>query len=217
VKKKLSLAASLAGVLMAASACAASVPGTSASATSASATSDSGTPPQSAETEAPSPATGWELNKQGGAARIKAAGLEVLNAEGSAEHFHAHLDVFVNGKAMIIPADIGFEFNAAGQPTGISALHTHDESGVIHVEAPVAGKTYTVGQLLTEWGVLDGTGPATGTAAHSPITGWSATVNGKKRSGSISSIVLKAHDEIVLYRGTAPSPMPSTFAFPAGE
>ena len=30
-------------------------------------------------------------------------------------------------------------------------------------------------------------------------------------------VVLKAHDEIVLYSCTAPSPMPSTFAFPAGE
>jgi hypothetical protein len=65
---------------------------------------------------------------------------------------------------MIVPADIGFEFNAGGKPAGISALHTHDESGIIHVKAPV-GDTYTMGQLLTEWGVLDGTGPTTGTAA----------------------------------------------------
>ena len=92
--------------------------------------------PQSAETEAPNPSTGWELNKQGGAARIKAAGLDVLNSEGAAEHFHAHLDIFVKGKAMIVPADIGFEFTAAGKPTGISALHTHDESGIIHVRHP---------------------------------------------------------------------------------
>lgn len=202
LKKKLSIAASLAGILLAASACSTSAPGTSA---------------QSAETEAPNPSTGWELNKQGGAERIKAAGLDVLNSEGAAEHFHAHLDIFVKGKAMIVPADIGFEFTAAGKPTGISALHTHDESGIIHVEAPVVGDTYTVGQLLTEWGVLDGTGPATGTAAHSAIAGWSATVNGKKRPGSISSIVLKAHEQIVLYHGNAPSPMPSTFTFPEGE
>ncbi|MDQ1058487.1 hypothetical protein QFZ23_002388 [Arthrobacter globiformis] len=33
------------------------------------------------------------------------------------------------------------------------------------MEAPV-GDTYTMGQLLTEWGALDGTAPTTGTAAH---------------------------------------------------
>jgi hypothetical protein len=199
---KLSLAASLAGIVMAASACSAPAPDASA---------------RSAETETPNPATGWELTEHGGGERIKAAGLDVLNAEGAAEHFHAHLDVFVDGKAITVPADIGFEFSAAGKPTGISALHTHDESGIIHVEAPVVGATYTVGQLLTEWGVLDGTGPTTGNAAHSAPASWSATVNGKKRPGSISSIILKAHEQIVLYHGAAPSPMPSTFTFPGGE
>ena len=97
-----------------------------------------------------------EPDTKGGAERIKEAGLPVLNMEGAAEHFHAHLDVFVDGKPVAVPADIGFSFSSTGQPNGISALHTHDESGIVHFEAPVAGDTYTLGQLLTEWGVLDG-------------------------------------------------------------
>ena len=125
--------------------------------------------------------TGWELDTKGGADRIRAAGLPVLNMEGAAEHFHAHLDVFVDGKPVAVPADIGFSFSSTGQPNGISSLHTHDESGIVHIEAPVASDIYTLGQLLTESGVLDGTGkPGT---AHSGTSDWSVAVNGAKQAG----------------------------------
>ncbi|MBG0738912.1 hypothetical protein IV500_05680 [Paeniglutamicibacter antarcticus] len=191
-------AVALTGIVLAVSACSAPVAGH-----------------PSAESAAPSSSAGWELNHAGGGDRIKSAGLEVLKAEGNAEHFHAHLDVFTDGKAMTVPADIGFEHNAAGQPTGISALHSHDESGIIHIEAPTAGATYTLGQFLTEWGVLDGTDKTPGTA-HSSSDGWAVAVNGTQQSGSISDVVLKAHDEIVLFHGTAPDPLPAKFTFPDG-
>jgi hypothetical protein len=200
LKNRLALAAALAGIILSASACApASVEPA----------------PGSAESESPNAPGGWEMNPVGGAERIKAAGLEVLKAEGHAEHFHAHLDVFTDGKAMTVPADIGFEHNAAGQPTGISALHSHDESGIIHIEAPTAGDTYTLGQFFTEWGVLDGTDKNPGTA-HSGTDGWTVVVNGAKQAGKITDVVLKAHDEIVLFHGTAPDPLPASFTFPDG-
>ena len=171
------------------------------------------TPSVASSAAAAAPTTDWELDTKGGAERIKAAGLPVLNMEGAAEHFHAHLDVFVDGKPVTVPADIGFSFSATGQPNGISALHTHDESGIVHIEAPVAGDTYTLGQLLTEWGVLDGTGkPGT---AHSGTSDWSVAVNGAKREGPAQAVVLKAHDEVVLFHGTAPDPLPTAFKFPA--
>lgn len=200
LKKHLALALALTGIALAASACSPASTGPSA---------------QSAETEQANTATGWELNLKGGSDRIKAAGLTVLKAEGHAEHFHTHLDVFVDGKAMIVPADIGFEHDAAGTPTGISALHSHDESGVIHVEAPTVGGTYTLGQFLIQWGVLDGTDTTPG-AAHSSTDGWTVTVNGVKQTGKITDVVLKAHDEIVLFHGKTPDPLPSSFTFPDG-
>jgi hypothetical protein len=200
LKNHLALAATLAGIVLTAAAC----------------TPAAGTPaPGSAESEAPNTPTGWEMNPHGGADRIKAAGLSVLKAEGHAEHFHAHLDVFTDGKSMIVPADIGFEHNDAGTPTGISALHSHDESGIIHVEAPTKGATYTLGQFLTEWGVLDGTDSRPG-AAHSSTDGWTVAVNGTKHTGKITDVVLRAHDEVVLFHGMAPDPLPETFAFPDG-
>ncbi|MEZ2388250.1 hypothetical protein AB6813_01655 [bacterium RCC_150] len=159
-------------------------------------------------------AADWDIDPGAGGERIKAAGLDILTAEGTAEHYHAHLDVLVNGKPVVVPADIGFSFGADGQPNGISALHTHDTSGVIHIEAPTAGLKYTLGQVLTEWGVLDGK-DATG-AQHGGTSGWTVYVNGSKQDGPVTGVVLKAHDEIVLSYGTAPSPLPTSFAFPAG-
>jgi hypothetical protein len=209
VKKFLPLAATLAGVALAVASCstAPTAPGTAVSTTGTAATPAS---PSAAAT-----ATGWEMDTKGSAGRIKASGLEVLNTEGAAEHFHAHLDIFVDGKPVTIPADIGFSFTADGKPNGISALHTHDESGIIHIEAPVAGETYRLGQLLTEWGVLDGTDQKLG-SAHSAIADWSVAVNGKKQDAPVQAVVLKAHDEIVLYHGVAPSPLPTAFTFPDG-
>lgn len=208
MQKFLPLAVTLAGVVLAISGCSTATPGpgpgTAAPTTSAPASPSAATAP------------GWELPPTGGADRIKAAGLQVLNAEGAAEHFHAHLDIFADGKPVTVPAYIGFSFTTAGQPNGISALHTHDETGIIHIEAPVAGETYTLGQLLTEWGVLDGTGKALG-PAHSPIAEWSTVVNGKKQDAPVQTVLLKAHDEIVLYHGTAPSPLPPTYKFPEGD
>jgi len=201
--------AALAGIVLSASACAPSSTAPTAPAASASASATSST---SVATSTP---VGWGLNPKGAADRIKAAGLQVLTAEGAAEHFHAHLDIFMDSKPVPVPADIGFSFNAAGQPNGISALHSHDETGVIHIEAPTVGATYTLGQFLTEWGVLDGTDKTPG-APHSSIDGWNVAVNGTKQDGKITDVVLKAHDEIVLFHGAAPNPLPASFTFPGG-
>ena len=199
LNKRLAVALTLSGLLAGATACGAPAQTAPASAT------------PSATTAA---AAAWELDPAAGAQRIKAAGLDILTAEGTAAHYHAHLDVLVDGKAVTVPAEIGFSFGADGQPNGISALHTHDTSGVIHIEAPTAGLKYTLGQVLSEWGVLDGK-DATG-APHSGTGGWTAYVNGTKQNAPISGVVLQAHDEVVLSYGAAPSPVPSSYAFPAG-
>ncbi|MHC6221992.1 hypothetical protein [Arthrobacter sp. MMS24-S77] len=198
--KRLAVALTVSGLLAGVTACAAPAQTAPSSAT-ASALATTAVP-------------AWELDPAAGAQRIKAAGLDILTAEGTAEHYHAHLDVLVDGKPVTVPAEIGFSFGADGRPNGISALHTHDTSGVLHIEAPTAGLKYTLGQVLTEWGVLDGK-DATG-APHGGTGGWTAYVNGAKQDVPVSDVVLKAHDEVVLSFGAAPSPLPSSFAFPAG-
>lgn len=209
MKKQPALALSLAGIALAASACS---PGNTVSPGPGTAVQ---TPTTTSAPATPAPATGWELSPKGGGDRIKAAGLAVLTAEGAAEHFHAHLDVFVDGKPVTVPADIGFELDTTGHPTGISALHTHDESGIIHIEAPALGATYTLGQFLTEWGVLNGTDTTPG-SPHAGSDGWTVTINGTKHAGTVSDVVLNAHDEIVLSYGAAPAQAPIAFKFPQG-
>jgi hypothetical protein len=201
--KRRLLALPLCALVLAATAC--SGPATSQPSSAASPATSSASP-------AGSP---WALVPANGASNIRAAGLEVLNAEGAAEHYHAHLDVFDDGKSIPVPAEIGFSFSSDGAPNGISALHVHDGTGIVHIEAPVAGRTYTLGQVLTEWGVLDGTDPTAG-SAHSSTKDWTAYVDGTKHDGDIRNVVLKAHEEIALVHGTPPSPVPATFAFPEG-
>jgi hypothetical protein len=130
-------------------------------------------------------------------AATKAAGLPMLGSEGNVEHIHAHLDVIADGKAVAVPADIGIDESAQR----ISPLHTHDTTGVIHIESPVKA-TFTLGQFLTEWQVSSGTdhlGGLTATAGKQ----LRAYVNGKPYSGDPAGIVLHAHDEIALVYGTA--------------
>lgn len=80
--------------------------------------------------------------------RLTAINLPALRAEGEALHIHQHLDVVVNGKPVTVPAGIGINMNARF----ISQLHTHDVSGVIHVESDQV-RDFTLGQFFDVWGV----------------------------------------------------------------
>lgn len=194
----------LTGLTLCLAACSAEAPKESSS-------TGSSTPGQ----QSPTATSGWAFVPANGAAGIKAAGLDILSAEGSAEHIHAHLDVISDGHAVPVPADIGFSFGSNGQPNGISALHTHDPSGIIHIEAPTAGVTYTLGQVLTEWGVLDGKDSTPG-SAHSSTGDWQVYVNGTQQPGDPKDTPLRSHDEILLVHGPAPATIPSSYSFPSG-
>ncbi|GAB2741664.1 hypothetical protein [Sinomonas soli] len=207
--------AALAAIALCLAGCSAAAPNTTATASAATAPSASASTTAPGEAQATGGSSGWQLVPANGAAGIKAAGLQVLSEEGSAEHYHAHLDVISDGHPVPVPADIGFSFGADGQPNGISALHTHDPSGIIHIEAPTTGLTYTLGQVLTEWGVLDGSGGAPG-SAHSSAVDWQAYVNGAKQPGNPRGITLKAHDEVLLVHGAPPATIPSSYSFPDG-
>ena len=80
---------------------------------------------------------------------LKEIGLPVLTREGAVLHTHEHLDIFVAGRQVPVPSDIGIG-NAAGF---IAPIHTHDETGIIHVESPTS-RTFDPGQFLDIQGVL---------------------------------------------------------------
>src|SRR5438132_7158269 len=81
-------------------------------------------------------------------ARLKAINLPALYEEGNVLHIHQHLDIFVNGKPVTVPADIGINYIAKF----ISPLHTHDAAGIIHVESDEV-RDFTLGQFFDVWGV----------------------------------------------------------------
>lgn len=127
---------------------------------------------------------------------MHAACLEPLTAEGEVVHIHALLIVYVDGQRQTVPADIGID--AVQQR--ISALHTHDTTGVVHIESPVDA-TFTLGQLFTEWDVkltADTIGGLTADSAKT-LRWW---VNGQPQSGNPADLTFEAHQILVLAYGS---------------
>jgi len=144
-------------------------------------------------------------------AQAKAAGLPMLGAEGQVLHIHSHLDVFVDGKAVTVPAEIGIDV----PKQQISPLHTHDTSGVVHIESPVKAD-FTLGQFMTEWNVPISK-DAIGTLKVGGGKELHVYVNGKEQAGDPASIKLAEHDEIAVVYG-APGDkvqVPTTYTWPA--
>lgn len=138
--------------------------------------------------------------------RLAPIGLSQLGAEGTVLHIHQHLDLYVQGKKVTLPALIGIYDNSY-----ITELHVHDNSGVIHVESPVQ-QTFTLGQLFAEWGVKLTANCVGKYCGH--VKWW---VNGKQQTGDPETLVLKAHQEIAIAAGPPPVVVPKSYNFPAGE
>jgi hypothetical protein len=143
-------------------------------------------------------------------------------------HVHAHLDVFVNGDALVVPAGIGINiadpavkrFKANDGSTGyggidppcakpcISPLHTHFDDGVLHTEAK-KDQFNTLGEFFTEWNVRLDTRCVGGYCRPAaPITIY---VDGSRFSGNPRAIELEDKREIAIVIGSPPAEIPSTF------
>ena len=82
-------------------------------------------------------------------AAADAARVPMLEREGGATHTHTRLEVTAGGERITVPGGLGID-EATGR---IAALHTHDPSGLLHVESPERDDTYTLAQLLLLWGI----------------------------------------------------------------
>jgi len=155
----------------------------------------------------------WGANTADLAERLRAIGIPALSPmEGTAVHIHQHLDLYVDGRKVLVPAGIGID-----PAVGYAPLHTHDPSGVIHVESPTV-RTYTLGEFFAVWGVR---------ITSSCLGGYCAGggrqlrlfVDGRADRGDPTTLALAPHQELVVAFGTAaqlPSPIPSTYQFPPG-
>jgi hypothetical protein len=147
-------------------------------------------------------------------ARVKAAGLTMLTAEGTALHIHQHLTVTVDGKAVQVPAEIGID----EQAQRLSAIHTHDTSGIIHVESPVV-KTFHLGQVFAEWDVDLAKGEVGGYRDGHDGDRVALFVDQKAYSGDPAKLALASHQDIdfvITTNGTTPKAPTTAYTFPAG-
>ncbi len=133
-------------------------------------------------------------------------------------HVHSHLDVFVNGKRVVVPAGIGIDihnkavhkftnpqdgsnvYGGIAQPCAkpcISPLHTHADDGILHTEAK-KDQFNRLGQFFTEWGRK--------LPANAKVC-----VDGERFKGDPHAIQLKDKREIAIVIGKLPATIPSKF------
>jgi hypothetical protein len=76
-------------------------------------------------------------------------------------HYHADMQIYVNGQLQSVPAGIGIvepddpssgpHLASNGGTACLYYLHTHDASGIIHIESPT-NVPYSLGNLFDIWG-----------------------------------------------------------------
>ena len=139
--------------------------------------------------------------------------LEALNFPEQSDvgyHVHDKFYIYINGKESPIPANFGID------PQGrfIAPIHTHDTTGIIHLES-AKQYPFTIGQVFDIWGVKF-TGNQIGgyTAGNGNVL--QVYVNGKQVSDPVNT-KLKAHDVVIVGYGKPGSfPTSKSFSWTAG-
>lgn len=159
-------------------------------------------------------------------------GITCDQGEHSQVHYHAELQMYVNGVQQPFPSD-------AGRPSSAGCyywLHTHASDGIVHIEA-LADGTYTVGQFFDIWGQhisstqlfnnkVDSTHKLTiyvytpssdQISNKDPNSDFTVTPpsNLQPYTGDPRKIQLKPYELIYIEYGTPVTPQP--FSFPAGD
>jgi hypothetical protein len=106
-------------------------------------------------------------------------------------HIHAHLTMYINGQQFPLPASIGI----ASDNSCFYWLHTHDTTGIIHIETP-GQQSYSLGTFFQEWS--ERFPQITYPTELDQTTGWQVYLNGKPYTGDFHSMPLTAHALITL-------------------
>ena len=122
------------------------------------------------------------------------AGLPCESSERLDYHVHATVQIVIDGEQVVIPPNVGVKPGEC-----IYWLHTHDNQGLIHVEAPEEGN-YTLGEFFAIWGqplsptqVLDRT-----TDSSNVIT---VTIDGEPYDGDPADVPLTDGAVVVIEYG----------------
>jgi hypothetical protein len=104
-------------------------------------------------------------------------------------HIHPQLNIVVNGQKQVIPANIGITSDC------LHPIHTHDDTGTIHVESPEQ-RDFILGDFFAVWGQpfsKDQILSYKADANHQIIM----TVNGRLNT-DYENLVLRDLDQIVI-------------------
>ncbi|ACC72857.1 hypothetical protein PPMP20_34150 [Paraburkholderia phymatum] len=121
-------------------------------------------------------------------------GLVCASGMSETYHVHAHLAIINNGQWLALPQNIGILSQCNYE------MHTHDHTGIIHIETPNA-KNFTLGQFFDIWGQ---------TLSRTNVAGVTGTVvayindNGDVRryEGELRDIPMISHRDITLQIGS---------------
>ncbi|MBX5450946.1 hypothetical protein [Thermogemmatispora sp.] len=123
-------------------------------------------------------------------------------SEQVAVHYHAHLSLYIDGQPVQIPANTGIASDC------IYWLHTHDTTGVIHIEAP-QNQRFTLGQFFDIWkNEFSQLGEGFPSQLDQSV-GWTVYVNGQPYHGDFHTLQLQAH-ELITLAYNSPSVQPDT-------
>ena len=132
------------------------------------------------------------------------AGVPVDPVEWLSHHVHTYVGVLVDGEQEVVPAGIGIDNDGHR----IAALHTHDCSGTVHLEAeePIE---LTLGQFADSWGVkLDTECFADLCTPDNPVA---VQVNGEPVADA-RAVVIADCDVISIVIGDPPAEIPPAAA-----
>ncbi|MGN6373338.1 MAG: hypothetical protein ACTHM1_10160 [Solirubrobacteraceae bacterium] len=172
---------------------------------SASPTANSGSSAEAGILETPAP---WPPQYSGLLNRI--VGNHFPPQSDTGYHVHAVLRIYVEGKQVEVPAEIGID----QQESYLAPLHTHDSSGIIHMEA-TEPYPFKLSQFFLVWGVKFNNSQI-GSYKAGGGKQLAVYANGSQVANP-STFVMKPHDHIVVDYGN-----PKTFvkefqySFPAG-
>jgi hypothetical protein len=151
----------------------------------------------------------WDNNLAQANERLADLGLPELSE--TILHHHVHLWIYVDGQPVVVPPEVGFS-----QALHVfSPLHTHDATGLVHVESADPNFQPVLAQFMDVWGVYF-TQTCLGDACNDGDRQLRVFLDGQEYTGDPTLLPLTDQSAVVITMGTPdqlPDPMPDSFTF----
>jgi hypothetical protein len=127
-------------------------------------------------------------------------------------HIHVLLTIYINGQQVSVPQGVGIA--PGSSPSCYYWLHTHDTSGVVHIESPTT-KIYSLQNFIDIWQSFEVQQISFPTQLASS-NGWTVYVNGKVVTGGFKNVGMNPHDLItIMYNSPNAKPV-TTYSWAPG-